>query len=128
MEYQVYRPIAFLQPSARRLSQPEPRCYSRAQIEVFMQKSISAQSPSWAGVVGNEAGRCLFDRLAPPVRGQSPACQREFAVARWRMATLGDQDVFLRPRLSARYRFSQGTLAGTRATGETRRWTKPLSR
>ena len=44
MEYQVYRPNAFLQPSARRLSQPEPRCHSRAQIEVFMQKSISAQS------------------------------------------------------------------------------------
>jgi hypothetical protein len=86
-----------------------------------MQKSISAQSPSWAGVVGNEAGRCLFDRLAPPLRGQSPVCQREFAVVRWRMATLGDQDVFLRPRLSARYRFSQGTLAGTLATGETRR-------
>jgi len=39
MEYQVYRPNAFLQPSARRLSQPEPRCYSRAEIEVFMQKS-----------------------------------------------------------------------------------------
>ena len=38
-EYQVYRPIEFLQPSARRLSQPEPRCYSRAEIEVFMQKS-----------------------------------------------------------------------------------------
>jgi hypothetical protein len=26
---------------------------------------------------------------------------------------MGHQDAFLRPRLSARYRFSQGTLAGT---------------
>ena len=27
------------------------------------------------------------------------------------------QDAFLQPRLSARYRFSQGTLAGTRGNG-----------
>ena len=35
---------------------------------------------------------------------------------------LGHQDTFLRPRLSARFRFSQGTLAVTRAMGETRRF------
>jgi len=29
------------------------------------------------------------------------------------MTALGHQDAFLRPRLSGRYRFSQGTLAGT---------------
>jgi hypothetical protein len=29
----------------------------------------------------------------------------------------GHQDAFLRPRLSARYRFSQGTLAGTHGNG-----------
>ena len=30
---------------------------------------------------------------------------------------MGHQDAFLRPRLSARYRFSQATLAGTRGNG-----------
>jgi hypothetical protein len=30
---------------------------------------------------------------------------------------MGHQDAFLRPRLSARYRLSQGTLAGTRGNG-----------
>ena len=37
------------------------------------------------------------------------------------MAGVGHQDAFLLPRLSARYRFSQGTLAGPGATGEKRR-------
>ena len=30
---------------------------------------------------------------------------------------MGHQDTFLRPRLSARFRFSQGTLAVTRGNG-----------
>ena len=30
---------------------------------------------------------------------------------------MGHEDAFPRPRLSARYRFSQGTLAGTRGNG-----------
>ena len=30
---------------------------------------------------------------------------------------LGHEDAFLRPRLNARYRFSKGTLAGTRGNG-----------
>ena len=33
------------------------------------------------------------------------------------MTAMGHEDAFLRPRLSARHRFSKGTLAGTRATG-----------
>jgi len=33
------------------------------------------------------------------------------------MAEKGHQLAFLRPRLSARYQFSQGTLAGTRGNG-----------
>jgi len=33
------------------------------------------------------------------------------------MAGVGHQDAFLGPRLSARYRFSQGTLAGARGNG-----------
>ena len=33
---------------------------------------------------------------------------------------MGHEDAFPRPRLSGRCRFSQGTFAGTRATGETR--------
>ena len=37
------------------------------------------------------------------------------------MAGMGHEDAFPRPRLSARCRFSQGTFAGTGATGETRR-------
>jgi len=35
---------------------------------------------------------------------------------------MGHEDAFPRPRLSARCRFSQGTLAGTWVTGETRRF------
>ena len=31
---------------------------------------------------------------------------------------MGHQDTFLRPRLSARYRFSQGTFARTRGNGQ----------
>ena len=34
---------------------------------------------------------------------------------------MGHEDAFLRPRLSARYRSSQGTLAGARGKGEIRR-------
>jgi len=30
---------------------------------------------------------------------------------------VGHEDAFLRPRLDARYRFSKGTLAGTRGNG-----------
>jgi hypothetical protein len=47
-----------------------------------------------------------------------------------RVTGLGHEDAFPQPRLSARYRFSQGTFAGTRATGETRRYqpfAEPLS-
>ena len=33
------------------------------------------------------------------------------------MVGVGHQDAFLRPRLSARYRFHQGILAGTRGNG-----------
>jgi hypothetical protein len=33
------------------------------------------------------------------------------------MAALGQEDQFPRPRLNGRYRFSQGTLAGTRGNG-----------
>ena len=33
------------------------------------------------------------------------------------MTAMGHEDAFLRPRLSARYRFIQGTLAGTRGNG-----------
>ena len=33
------------------------------------------------------------------------------------MAGMGHEDAFLRPRLNARYRFSKGTLAGTRGNG-----------
>ena len=36
------------------------------------------------------------------------------------MSQKGHQDTFLRLRLSARYRFSQGTLAGTRGKGARR--------
>jgi hypothetical protein len=37
------------------------------------------------------------------------------------LSAMGHQDAFLLPRLSARYRFCQGTLAGPRATGKKRR-------
>jgi hypothetical protein len=40
---------------------------------------------------------------------------------------MGHEDAFPRPRLSARCRFSQGTFAGTRATGEARRF-RPFAR
>ena len=33
------------------------------------------------------------------------------------MTPTGHEDAFLRPRLNARYRFSKGTLAGTRGNG-----------
>ena len=33
------------------------------------------------------------------------------------MTGVGHEDAFLRPRLNARYRFSKGTLAGTRGNG-----------
>ena len=36
---------------------------------------------------------------------------------RWRTAGVGHEDAFPRPRLSARYRFSQETFAGTRGNG-----------
>src|ERR1700719_404201 len=37
------------------------------------------------------------------------------------MTAVGHEDAFLRPRLSARCRFSQGTFAGTRGNGRDRR-------
>jgi hypothetical protein len=37
------------------------------------------------------------------------------------MTAVGHKDVFLRPRLSARYRFGRGPSPGRTATGETRR-------
>ena len=39
-----------------------------------------------------------------------------------RTAGVGHQNAFLRPRLDARYRFSKGTLAGTRSNGGMRRF------
>jgi hypothetical protein len=42
----------------------------------------------------------------PPPRGRSPELPRTAAV--------GHEDAFPRPTLSARYRFGQGTFAGTR--------------
>jgi hypothetical protein len=36
----------------------------------------------------------------------------------WRAAAMGHEDAFLPPRLSRRYRFSQGTFAGTRGNGD----------
>jgi hypothetical protein len=44
-----------------------------------------------------------------------------------RMTAQGHEDAFPRPRLSACCPFSQGTFAGPRATGETRR-KRPLTR
>ena len=35
----------------------------------------------------------------------------------WAMTAVGHEDAFLRPRLSVRYRFSQGTFARTRSDG-----------
>jgi hypothetical protein len=73
--------------------------------------AICLQLPSWSS-------RHSFGRVPAKVRnlpnGADPGRYRERQV--W-----VHQDAFLLPRLSARYRFSQETLAGPGPTGEKRR-------
>jgi len=74
-----------------------------------------------------EEAQNLNDFQAAGITGRANP-ERQKSTQLGRLATtqaaslMGHEDAFPRPRLSARCGFGQGTFAGTRATGETRRF------